>query len=110
MKKLLTILAALCMALCASAKEIEKITVLVNQSETITAPFPVKSFAPSNSRVRADLERAAKAEGVRLFVPPLRLCGDNGAMVGAQAYYEYLAGRTAGSDLNAYASMELDRG
>ena len=64
----------------------------------------------ANSRVRADLERAAKAEGVRLFVPPLRLCGDNGAMVGAQAYYEYLAGRTAGSDLNAYASMELDRG
>ena len=64
----------------------------------------------ANSRVRADLERAAKAEGVRLFVPPLRLCGDNGAMVGAQAYYEYLSGRTAGSDLNAYASMELDRG
>ncbi len=61
----------------------------------------------ANSRIRADLERAAAAAGVQLFVPPLRLCGDNGAMVGAQAYYEYLAGHTAGSDLNAYASMEL---
>ena len=61
----------------------------------------------ANSRIRADLERAAKENGFRLFVPPLRLCGDNGAMVGAQAYYEYLAGNTAGSDLNAYASMEL---
>ena len=62
----------------------------------------------ANSRIRADLEREAAKAGVRLFVPPLRLCGDNGAMVGAQAYYEYLAGHTAGSDLNAYASMELN--
>ena len=62
----------------------------------------------ANSRIRADLEAAARENGIALYVPPLRLCGDNGAMVGAQAYYEYLAGRTAGSDLNAYASMELD--
>ena len=45
--------------------------------------------------------------GFELFVPPLRLCGDNGAMIGAQGYYEYLAGNTAASDLNAYATMEL---
>ena len=61
----------------------------------------------ANSRIRADLERAAAAAGVRLFIPPLRLCGDNGAMIGAQAYYEFLAGHTAGSDLNAYATMAL---
>ena len=34
-------------------------------------------------------------------------CGDNAAMIGAQAYYEYLAGNTAGSELNAYATKEL---
>ena len=50
---------------------------------------------------------AAQENGFELFVPPLRLCGDNGAMVGAQGYYEYLAGHTAHSDLNAYATMEL---
>ena len=61
----------------------------------------------ANSRIRADLERAAAQAGVKLFVPPLRLCGDNGAMIGAQAYYEFLAGHTAGADLNACASMEL---
>ena len=61
----------------------------------------------ANSRIRADLERAAKEAGVELYVPPLRLCGDNAAMIGAQGYYEFLAGNTAGSDLNAYASMEL---
>ena len=61
----------------------------------------------ANSRIRVDLQRAADEAGAALFIPPLRLCGDNGAMVGAQAYYEFLAGNTAGSDLNAYASMEL---
>ena len=50
---------------------------------------------------------AAEREGAQLFIPPLKLCGDNAAMIGAQAYYEYLAGNTAGSELNAYATKEL---
>jgi N6-L-threonylcarbamoyladenine synthase len=61
----------------------------------------------ANSRIRADFKKAAEKNGFELFVPPLRLCGDNGAMVGSQGYYEYLAGHIAGSDLNAYATMEL---
>lgn len=61
----------------------------------------------ANSRIRADFVAAAEENGLKLFVPPLRLCGDNGAMVGAQAYYEFLAGVRAGSDLNAYATMEI---
>ena len=61
----------------------------------------------ANSRIRADFTAAAKENGYELFIPPLKLCGDNGAMIGAQAYYEYLAGARAGSDLNAYATMEI---
>ena len=61
----------------------------------------------ANSRIRADFTAAAKENGYQLFVPPLKLCGDNGTMIGAQAYYEYLAGARAGSDLNAYATMEI---
>lgn len=63
----------------------------------------------ANSRIRADFERAASEAGVKLYAPPLRLCGDNGAMIGCQGYYEYLAGVRAGADLNAYATMEVDR-
>ncbi|MCD7792606.1 MAG: tRNA (adenosine(37)-N6)-threonylcarbamoyltransferase complex transferase subunit TsaD [Oscillospiraceae bacterium] len=63
----------------------------------------------ANSRIRADLAAAAQANGLELFAPPLKLCGDNAAMIGAQGYYEYLDGVRAGSDLNAYATMELDR-
>ena len=61
----------------------------------------------ANSRIRADFTAVAEKAGCKLYVPPLRLCGDNGAMIGAQGYYEYLAGHTAGSDLNAYATMDI---
>ena len=62
----------------------------------------------ANSRIRADLQREAAHVGAKLYMPPLKLCGDNGAMIGAQAYYEYQAGVTAGQDLNAYATMAID--
>lgn len=61
----------------------------------------------ANSIIRADLEEACQKAGAKLYMPPLQLCGDNGAMIGAQGYYEYLAGKRAGLDLNAYATMEL---
>ena len=65
----------------------------------------------ANSIIRADLQKACDAAGCRLYLPPLRLCGDNGAMIGCQGYYEYLAGHTAGMELNAYATREIeDRG
>ena len=58
----------------------------------------------ANSVIREDLRRACEAADIRLYLPPLKLCGDNGAMIGAQGYYEYLAGHTAGMELNAYAT------
>ncbi len=58
----------------------------------------------ANSHLRARLSRLAGEHGVRLCVPPVKLCGDNGAMVAAQGCYEYLAGRRADSSLNARAS------
>ena len=61
----------------------------------------------ANKRIRGDLERAAEDNGLRLYLPPLGLCGDNGAMIGAQAYYEYLAGTRGDMSLNAYANLEL---
>lgn len=61
----------------------------------------------ANSRIRADFERACAGCGAALYAPPLSLCGDNGAMIGAQGYYEYLAGHTAGQDLNAYATKSI---
>ena len=61
----------------------------------------------ANSRIRRDFTAAAEKQGMKLYMPPLKLCGDNAAMIGCQGYYEYLAGSRAGSELNAYANMEL---
>lgn len=61
----------------------------------------------ANSLIRRDLEQACAQAGCRLYLPPLRLCGDNGAMIGAQGYYEYQAGHTAGMDLNAYTTRDI---
>ncbi len=72
------------------------------------ARLVVAGGVAANSRIRADFQKAAAENGLELFIPPLRLCGDNGAMIGAQGYYEYLAGVRAGSDLNAFATMDLN--
>ena len=64
----------------------------------------------ANSRIRADLTAACAQAGDRLFLPELKYCGDNGAMIGCQGYYEYLAGHTAGLDLNAYATRDIALG
>ena len=63
----------------------------------------------ANSRIRGDFQNETEKMGIELYMPPLKLCGDNGAMIGAQAYYEYLAGVRAGQDLNAYATMPIDQ-
>jgi N6-L-threonylcarbamoyladenine synthase len=64
----------------------------------------------ANSRIRGDLEKACAQAGVKLYLPELKYCGDNGAMIGCQGYYEYLAGKRAGLDLNAYATRDISLG
>lgn len=61
----------------------------------------------ANSRIRADVMTVASKRNIKVYMPPLSLCGDNAAMIGAQAYYEYLAGNTADMRLNAYATKSI---
>ncbi len=64
----------------------------------------------ANRRVRADLTAACGESGDRLYLPELRYCGDNAAMIGCQGYYEYSAGNLAGLDLNAHATRDISLG
>ncbi len=62
----------------------------------------------ANSGLRSMLEERCAESGIKLYVPPIALCGDNAAMIGSQAYYEYTeAGITADGSLNAQATMPL---
>ena len=77
--------------------------------ETGCKTLAIAGGVAANSKIRGDFLRETERLGVRLCLPPLKLCGDNGAMIGAQGYFEYLAGVRAGQDLNAYATMPLDQ-
>ena len=58
----------------------------------------------ANSHLRKALEELSLEKGIALFIPPKALCGDNAAMIAAQAYHEFKAGNTADFNLNAYAT------
>ncbi|MEA5012686.1 MAG: tRNA (adenosine(37)-N6)-threonylcarbamoyltransferase complex transferase subunit TsaD [Angelakisella sp.] len=61
----------------------------------------------ANSWLRSKAQERCAARGFELYMPQLQYCGDNAAMIGAQGYYEFLAGNTAGMDLNGRPYMEL---
>ncbi len=62
----------------------------------------------ANSELRRRLDEECKQKGYSLYYPPLKYCGDNAAMVGAQAIYEYLDGNIGDCSLNATATLPID--
>ncbi len=75
--------------------------------ETGCKKIAVAGGVAANSRIRADILAAAEKLDAQVYLPPLSLCGDNAAMIGSQAYYEYLAGNLADMSLNAYATKSI---
>lgn len=63
----------------------------------------------ANSVLRRRMTELSEKHGWRLYLPELSLCGDNAAMIGSQAYYEFLKGNIADERLNAYATMPIDK-
>ena len=61
----------------------------------------------ANSGLRAAFEKACKREGIQLFMPQLKLCGDNAAMIGSAAYYRLLRDEVAPLSLNAKPALRL---
>ncbi len=62
----------------------------------------------ANSRLRAAVaERAQEYEGMQVFVPPVRLCTDNAAMIAVAGTHALLRGERAGPELNADPAWRL---
>lgn len=62
----------------------------------------------ANSELRARLSDECKSKGMSLYFPELKYCGDNAAMVGVQAFYEFKDGNIGDSSLNAAATMPIN--
>jgi len=98
---------SLCAAFTAAVSETLVPRVVRALEETGYKKIAVAGGVAANSRIRKDILNAAARLGAEVYMPPLKLCGDNGAMIGAQAYYEYKAGNVADMSLNAYATKSI---
>ena len=98
---------SLCASFTAAVSETLVPRVVRALQETGYRKVAVAGGVAANSRIRADILAAAQKLGAEVYMPPLKLCGDNGAMIGSQAYYEYLAGNVADMSLNAYATKSI---
>lgn len=63
----------------------------------------------ANSKLRAEAQALCKKHKWDLYLPELRYCGDNAAMIASQGYYEFVQGERADESLNAYATMPIDK-
>ena len=85
---------------------------VVKRLEESYARYHFKKFVlgggvSANSHLRKALTDFGKRRHVEIFLPDLSLCGDNAAMIGAQGYYDALAGNFADLSLNPSASGRL---
>lgn len=83
---------------------LEKVAVEKGYSKIVIA-----GGVSANSKLRSQTKQICKKHGWKLYLPELKYCGDNGAMIASQGYYEFLKGTTAGENLNAYATMPIDK-
>ena len=98
---------SLCAAFSAAVSDTLVPRVEMALKETGYRKIAVAGGVAANSRIRADILAMAEKLDAQVYMPPLSLCGDNGAMIGAQAYYEYKAGNVADMSLNAYATKSI---
>ncbi|MCR5518324.1 MAG: tRNA (adenosine(37)-N6)-threonylcarbamoyltransferase complex transferase subunit TsaD [Lachnospiraceae bacterium] len=61
----------------------------------------------SNGRFRQRLKEECDAKDIELFAPSPILCTDNGAMIAAAGYYDFIKGKRADLKLNAYPNAML---
>ena len=98
---------SLCASFCAAVSDTLVPRVAMALEQIGYKKLAVAGGVAANSRIRKDILSCAESLGAEVYLPPLSLCGDNAAMIGAQAYYEYLAGNIADMKLNAYATKSI---
>ena len=69
--------------------------------------FAIAGGVASNGACRQAMKDACEKRGVQFLCPSPILCTDNGAMIGAAAYYDYMKGRRDSWDLNATPNLKL---
>ena len=63
----------------------------------------------ANCLLRMRLTQECENRKMTLYMPEIKYCGDNAAMVASQGYYEFIEGNVAKYSLNAYSSRSIDK-
>lgn len=61
----------------------------------------------ANTYIRKKFDDLAKENNLKIYYPELKLCTDNGAMIAAAGYYEFLSGNKSNLELNAIPNLTL---
>lgn len=61
----------------------------------------------ANSYLRERMQKIGSMHNLKIYYPELILCTDNAAMIGAAAYYNFLAGKVSSLDLNAVPNLKI---
>lgn len=69
--------------------------------------FAIAGGVASNGTLREAMREAGEKKGVKFYHPSPIFCTDNAAMIGVAAYYDFLAGKRDGLDLNAIPNLKL---
>ena len=69
--------------------------------------FAIAGGVASNGTLREAMREACEKKGVKFYHPSPIFCTDNAAMIGVAAYYDFLAGKRDGLDLNAVPNLKL---
>lgn len=90
------------------------IEVLVEKSKRAAIEFEVKQFllaggVAANKGLRNKLTKEFEQLGIELVIPPLNLCTDNAAMIGAAAFVKLEKQHFAGYDLNGNPGLDLEK-
>ena len=89
------------------------VDVLVEKTALAVRRYAVRQLllaggVAANSELRRSMRLRMEEEGVEVIVPPPQLCTDNGAMIGAAAYFALCRGRVAEPALNAVPNLMLE--
>ena len=69
--------------------------------------FAIAGGVASNQTFRSAVKEVCEKQDVLFYCPSPVLCTDNAAMIGAAAYYDFMAGIRSGLDLNAVPNLKL---
>ena len=97
--------------LCASFEEAVT-EVLINNTKKAVNMINVNTVALAgggyaNSYTRKDFLKLEE-EGIKVYMPDLKLCTDNAAMIASAGYYNFMAGKRDKLDLNAVPNLKLN--